>query len=256
MDEELTKQIRRAQSGDHLALDSIVRRFQDRAAAYAYSLLRDRHAAEDAAQDALLQAYRDLPSLSDPAAFPSWLRAIVFKHAHRVMRRRKLPTVALERAPETASPTNGGDDMERMLRQAIGTLTPGERSVVVLHYLGGHSQLEVADFLGVPVTTVRKRMERARTRLKERMLDMVENALRDSAPSRDTRFAEMARLLRRIVDVLEADPNVAAAYLARFGPDEGLDTDNDGWNSLNLHIVLNDGEAMNRLATERRAFSA
>ena len=71
-----------ASQSDAAPLDAyaeIVRRFQDMAAGYAYALLGDFHFAEDAAQEAFLQAYLDLEKLAEPAAFPGWFRRIVFK---------------------------------------------------------------------------------------------------------------------------------------------------------------------------------
>ncbi len=51
---------------------------------------------------------------------------------------------------------------------------------------------------------------------------MIQDTLRENAPSRDTRFVEMANLLRRITDRLEQDPRVVAAYLDPFGANEGF----------------------------------
>ena len=73
-----------AQQGDLAAFDRLVRRFQDMAVGYAYSLLRDFSSAEDAAQEALVRAYIDLPMLREPAAFPAWLRRLVFKQCDRI----------------------------------------------------------------------------------------------------------------------------------------------------------------------------
>ena len=60
---------------------------------YAYSLLRDAHLAEDAAQEAFVDAYRHLDDLRTPAAFPGWFRRVVFKHCDRITRGRRVPGV-------------------------------------------------------------------------------------------------------------------------------------------------------------------
>ena len=65
IEEDLPPLVRRAQAGDRDAFDLIVHRFQDRAVGYAYVLLGDFHRAEDAAQDAFLQAFQDLPTLRE-----------------------------------------------------------------------------------------------------------------------------------------------------------------------------------------------
>ena len=82
-----------AQSGDLEAFAAIVRRFQDMAVGYGYSLLGDVYLAEDAAQEAFTSAYRDLSQLREPAAFPGWFRTIIFKQCHRLIRRRQITTV-------------------------------------------------------------------------------------------------------------------------------------------------------------------
>ncbi len=100
----MTTLVCRAQAGDRTAYDRLVWRFQDRAVGYGYSFLGDFHAAQDAAQEAFLLVFHDLPTLREPAAFPGWLRKIVFKCCDR-MTRRKRPSVApLDAAREIAGP--------------------------------------------------------------------------------------------------------------------------------------------------------
>ena len=72
--------VRRAQAGDELAFAELVRAHQDRAVVYATAILGDYHLAENAAQEAFVDAYRELPSLRELAAFGRWLRTIVFTH--------------------------------------------------------------------------------------------------------------------------------------------------------------------------------
>jgi DNA-directed RNA polymerase specialized sigma24 family protein len=68
-----------ARAGDVDAYAAIVARFQDMAVGYAFAVLRDASLAEDAAQEAFLEAFRRLSDLRDPAAFPGWFRRVVFK---------------------------------------------------------------------------------------------------------------------------------------------------------------------------------
>lgn len=63
-----------------------MRRFQDMAYGYAYAVLNDFHLAEDAAQEAFVEAHGCLPNLEHPQAFPAWLKRIVFKHCDRLTR--------------------------------------------------------------------------------------------------------------------------------------------------------------------------
>jgi RNA polymerase sigma-70 factor, ECF subfamily len=74
------------------------------------ALLGDFHRAEDAAQEAFLAAWSGLPSLSDPAAFPGWLRGIVRHQAFRALRKKQLEIVPLESAEDVPSEHVSPDD--------------------------------------------------------------------------------------------------------------------------------------------------
>jgi len=95
--EELADIVRAAQAGDLDAFGLLVHRFQDMAYASAYALIGDAHLAEDATQEAFLQAYFDLPMLREPAAFPGWFRRIVFKHGDRLTRGKRAALVPFTR---------------------------------------------------------------------------------------------------------------------------------------------------------------
>ena len=106
-----------AQQGDMRAFDALVRQFDDMAVGYAYSLLGDFQVAEDAAQDAFVQAYLDLKMLREPQASPVWLRRIVFKHCDRISRRRAVPTVPLESGIEEPDHQPGPAEAVQQQRQ-------------------------------------------------------------------------------------------------------------------------------------------
>lgn len=102
--EKLTALVRTAQMGDHLAFGELVRAYQDMAVAYATAILRDSLWAEDVAQEAFVEAYRELVNLREPAAFAAWFRTIIFKHCDRVTRRKRHPLTALDDALDVATP--------------------------------------------------------------------------------------------------------------------------------------------------------
>ena len=68
-----------AKQGDLTAFNLVVREFQDMAIGYAYSILNDFHLAEDAAQEAFVEAYFCLKNLQELIAFPAWFRKIIFR---------------------------------------------------------------------------------------------------------------------------------------------------------------------------------
>ena len=182
------------------AFTGLVRRFQDMAYGCAFGLLRDHGRAQDAAQDAFVLAWQNLPQLQEPRAFPGWLRRIVLSACHGQTRQIRFRTAPLECARELpASVGRPQEEVERRLlraelERAIARLPEGERLVVVLHYLGCYRQREIAAFLELPLTTVKKRLHTARRKLKERLLIMSESELPRQAPSRTPQFAETVRL--------------------------------------------------------------
>jgi RNA polymerase sigma factor (sigma-70 family) len=218
--DRLTELVRRAQAGDERAFDAIVRRLQDMAVAYAYAVLGDFHLAQDAAQEAFLDAFRELPRLREPAAFLAWFRRVVYKQCDRQIRRRRLTIVPLDQA--AAAVAHQGDPAaaaerraeREIVRSAIQALPERERVVAALFYIGGHSQREISAFLGVPISTVKNRLHASRGRLKERMLALVQHDLHSQRPSQDERFAarvsEMLQAARvgdgeRVRALLDAD---------------------------------------------------
>ena len=210
--------------GDADAYASIVRRFQDMAVGYGYSILRDFQLAEDAAQEAFFEAYRSLDQLRAPAAFPGWFRRIVFKHCDRLTRGKQLALSSLDAEEVSSEPTQADlaekHEMKDRLLAAIEDLPDHERSAVTLFYMSGYTQNEIADFLGVPTSTIKKRLFSARRRLKEILIDLVEDRLREQRPSRDEAFAtRVIEILkaahsgdaRKVKELLEADPRLIGA---------------------------------------------
>lgn len=85
------------------AYSELVRRYQDMAAGYAFSNLGDFHLAEDAAQEAFLRAWEDLPGLQEPRAFATWFRRILTSRCARLTRGRRIETADMEEAADIAS---------------------------------------------------------------------------------------------------------------------------------------------------------
>src|SRR6266481_7642588 len=95
--------VRRASGGDVAAFVDLTRRFQHFAFGSALALVRDFQQAEDVVQEAFVAAWKALPMLAEPAAFPGWLRGIVRHHALHAMRRGHLGDLPLEAAAAVAS---------------------------------------------------------------------------------------------------------------------------------------------------------
>ena len=211
--------VRKAQEGDPGAFALLVRRFQDMAVGYGYSMLRDFHLAEDAAQEAFFEAYRHLSQLREPAAFAVWFRSIVFKQCDRITRRRAVETVPLESAHDPAARA-AEPLMAHDLLDAVHSLPDHERDTTMLFYISGYSMEEVGAFLDVPASTVKGRLHSARDRLRASLLDTIGDGLRSRRPSRDESFAsavvELLAAARigdaaRVRELLRANPRLLVA---------------------------------------------
>ena len=199
----ITRYVERSRRGDRAGYDEIVRRFQDMALAYCCSLIGDRQSGEDAAQEAFVEAYLHLDNLAQPAAFPGWFRTILYRQCHRIMRRKHVGTVPLATCDLLIDSASGGlanamaphhaveaGETRMELTDAISRLAEPERLVVNLYYMSDHSVAEVASFLSLPTNTVKKRLQSARRKLKERMSKFMPEQLEMSKPEKDAAFAK------------------------------------------------------------------
>ena len=157
-------QVERAMAGDHDAFSELARVSIGRLYAAARLILRDPQRAEDATQEALVAAWRDLSSLRDPEKFDAWLHRLLVRACYREARRGRRrwaiemdirPTEGIE--PDPAVELADRDEIER----GFVRLDQDQRTVIVLHYYLGLTLDEAAVALGVPPGTVRSRLHRA-----------------------------------------------------------------------------------------------
>jgi RNA polymerase sigma-70 factor (ECF subfamily) len=152
-----------ARHGDHEAFEVLATAAGDRLYAIARLLLRDVHQAQDAVQETLVRAWRDLPDLRDASRFDAWLhRLLINACADEGRRQRRWSAEVRVIAPEPsdrdpASSLADRDALERGFRR----LKPEWRAVLVLHLYLGLTVPEIADALGVPVGTVKSRIHYA-----------------------------------------------------------------------------------------------
>jgi uncharacterized protein len=168
--ERVSELILAARGGDPRAFAELVDGHRERLQAIVARMLGDGSEAEDVVQETLLRAYLGLTQLREPSRFGGWLAGIALNLARMTLRRRAAYARALARVPPApAVDLLEERDVLRLVREAVGLLPPGERSVVALHYLDGLSCEEIAAVLDRSPGAVRVSLHRARGRLREQL---------------------------------------------------------------------------------------
>ena len=223
-----------ARGADAGAWAALIERFQDLAVAVSLAILADPEAAQDTAQEAFLLAATHIGGLRDPAAFPGWFTRLVRTACSRRLRALRpvepLDEKAVSDAGDPAEVVADRAERSR-LRAAVDALPGHERAVIALHYLGGLSYAEVAEFLDLRESTVRKRAHSARARL-QRTFPMTADALVEARPPRTRQFRKSVLLfqairrrdLSAIGGLLAADPNLVNVF-EHWSGEEGAQAD-------------------------------
>jgi RNA polymerase sigma-70 factor (ECF subfamily) len=159
---ESHRQLARARAGDTDAFLALVAAHDRELRGLAFRLLGDRHAMDDALQDAYAKAYRGLGSFAGRASLRTWLYRIVYNACLDELRRRR-PTVPLVDAHGATGADAEATAIERLdLAAALASLEPDLRAIVLLVDAQGLGYGEAGEVLGVPVGTVASRLNRAR----------------------------------------------------------------------------------------------
>jgi len=200
-----------ARAGDRQAFAELVRRYRDAVYAVAYHRVGDFAAAEDLTQDALVQAYVRLGELRDPARFGPWLFAVTRNLCNQYLRARREGTGEVV----ADAPTDGVERQavaRDLVHRALSTLPPDNALALTLFYVDGYSYREIAGFLGVPVSTVKGRIERGRRQLRDEVIIMLKDHFKEHPPPED--LPEM--VIRRIsaAEVWAMPPDAQREQLA------------------------------------------
>lgn len=178
--------LERCKAGDTAAWDALIRRYEKSVYKFAYSLCRNHEEAGDIAGQVFLRLYQNLHTFRNEASFTSWLFRIVrntyldlcVRPAHR-------GHLSLDASPTNdGEPTAGRDIMDpspspetlcmesetaQLLAKAIHHLPAYQRQVLRMYHTEGKSYEEIAEATGLSIGTVKSRLNRARTMLRERL---------------------------------------------------------------------------------------
>jgi RNA polymerase sigma-70 factor (ECF subfamily) len=155
----------RAREGDRDAFAELVSRSIGRLTAVARMILRDEYAAQDAVQDACIEAWRSLPGLREPDAFEGWLRRLLMRACFRTIRKSKRVgnlevQLTAGDEPSIAGPERNVD-IHDQLERGLARLAPELRAAVVLVYYLDLPYAQAAEAMGVPMGTMKSRLNRA-----------------------------------------------------------------------------------------------
>jgi RNA polymerase sigma-70 factor (ECF subfamily) len=165
--------VARAQQGDREAFSTLASGAAVRLYATARLILRQPDGAEDAVQDALVEAWRDIRGLRDPERLDAWLHRLLvracYRQARREQRRRvteiSVPTIEGGGTTDAAQGLADRDELDRAFRR----LTDDQRTVLALVYYADLSLADVSSTLGIPLGTTKSRLNRAMTALRAAM---------------------------------------------------------------------------------------
>jgi RNA polymerase sigma-70 factor (ECF subfamily) len=162
--------VSRCRSGDEVALGCLIARHRNRLVRTATNLLRDRHEAEDVAQESFLKAFREIAKLRDDRAFSGYLYRICVRLCMDRLRLKRAELVEFD----SAQPHSGGTVENRVVIEKLLAQLPAElRTTLVLREMEQLSYEEVAEVMRVPIGTVRSRLHTARERFRKLWIEAV-----------------------------------------------------------------------------------
>jgi RNA polymerase sigma factor (sigma-70 family) len=167
--------IQRCLDGDDTAFGFLVDKYKACVYALAYSKLRNFHNAEDVTQEAFIKAYRNLRTLRRWDDFSLWLHSITSNLCKMFVRgesRRMDNEFVEDQDPkifdEFSLEAYHDKLTDESIHDILNSLPDMYQQVLTLYYLGGMNSMEIAKFLGIPPTTIRQRLSRARSQLNAR----------------------------------------------------------------------------------------
>lgn len=163
-----------ARDGDHDAFALLAGEALARLDAIARLILRDAELARDAVQEAMIRAWRDLPGLRDPERWDAWIHRITVNASIEAARRRRRRVVEVELLPNDGPPTPSPQTQvldRQVLDEALASLEPEQRALVVLRYYAGMSMPQAASALGIPLGTAKSRLHRSLKHMRSLVVD-------------------------------------------------------------------------------------
>ena len=176
--------IGRALDGDQRAYTELTQRFRAAVFQIVYKIVHDRETANDLVQETFMKAFASLASYRSEFRFSTWLYKIAANCSIDHLRKKRIQALSLDRqfddknggrSLEVADYSyHPGRDLERKeqrigIQEAIASLPPKYREVIIYRHKDDKSYEEIAELLGIPIGTVKARIFRARELLKKKL---------------------------------------------------------------------------------------
>jgi RNA polymerase sigma factor (sigma-70 family) len=190
--------------GAHEAFTTLLLRHHASVGRLCRQLLGSAIEAQDVAQEAALQAFLGLHRLEDPARFGAWLHAIAANLARMALRRRRVvsldmlldgvaPVVIWPQPQPSPEDIHAARELHDAIVAALGELSPAQREVAIGFFLEGYSYAELAELLGVPLSTIKGRLFKGRRQLQATLEPAAREFLRpDRRPRKEIMVSESA----------------------------------------------------------------
>ena len=168
--------IARIRAGDQRAFRHLVERHEARVATTVTSMLGPTQEAEDVGQETFIRFYRALSSFRGDSSVSTYINRIAINLSLNAIKRRKRFLSRFTQTDEEVQlPARDTDEIEknekkRLIQQALESLDPGFRAVVVLRMIEGYSTKETAEILDLPLGTVLSRLSRAQDKMRDWLL--------------------------------------------------------------------------------------
>ena len=178
----------------NIPFTELIETYQDMVFTFCFAMLKNRNEAWDALQETFLKGYTSIGDLKNPESFVGWLRQIARNVCLGIQRKRSVPLQGNGEEPEIQShylPPEDQvirNDASQRIISVLRDLREVHRIPLILYYFSGKSQKEIADFLGLGIDAVKKRIQRGKEQIRGRMKDMLEEEL--ELPSKERSTAE------------------------------------------------------------------
>jgi len=221
-------------AGERETFAPLLLRYYTSVARLCRRLLGHTSEAQDIAQEAALQAFLRLGELQDAARFGAWLHAIAANLARMELRRRR--TLSLEAVPDgtamivlwaagphTPEEVQSARELHDTIVAALSELSELNREVAIGFYLAGYSYAELAELLGVPVSTVKGRLFKGRRQLRRTLAPTAHEVLKPDRRLRKEHLMEASELVEVTIGEMRSNPDTGhRVVVLRMNDDERI----------------------------------